>query len=71
MSLAVDFDLQEWISEEVVEANTRYPISEYDECFPILKRSIALMVGSSNDIGDWSELILNQVRDAPHLYACI
>jgi cytochrome P450 len=46
MSLAVDPDLQDWIFEEVVEVNTRYPGSEYDKCFPVLKRSVALMVRS-------------------------
>lgn len=57
MSLAVDPDLQDWIFEEVVEADTRYPGSEYDECFPMLKRSVALMVSSPNEIGDWSRLM--------------
>jgi cytochrome P450 len=57
MSLAVDPDLQDWIFEEVVEANTRYPGSEYDKCFPMLKRSVALMVSYPNERGDWSRLM--------------
>jgi cytochrome P450 len=57
MSLAVDPDLQDWIFEEVLEANTRYPGREYDECFPMLKRSVALMVSSPNEIGGWSRLM--------------
>jgi cytochrome P450 len=57
MSLALDPDLQNWIFEEVAEANTRYPGSEYDECFPMLKRSVALMVSSPNGKGNWSRLM--------------
>jgi cytochrome P450 len=57
MSLAMDPGLQEWIFEEVVEANTRHPGSEYDECFPMLKRSVALMVSSPNEIGHWFRLM--------------
>lgn len=57
MSLAVDPGLQDWIFEEVLEINTRYPGSEYYECFPILKRLVALMVSSSKEIGDWSRLM--------------